>query len=318
MGAAPVPEALHRALAALAWLVRLRLLPTLAPIAPLMHAAANRIRWGEHRGGMFVEVEGIDASRAPRRRSWHLLAEGDDGPLIPSMAIETIIRNALRGRLPSPGARAALRELELEDYQPSFDRRKIFTGIRDGDANDDATADTPLYARILGSAWHGLPAPIREMHAARGAHAASGRARVERGRGVLARLAAAVIGLPPACSDVPVVVAFDASTSGETWRRTFGKHSFSSRQSSGRGRSQHLLCEHFGPLRFDMALVAGSERLSLVLRRWSIFGLPLPMALCPHSESYESTENGRFNFHVRVSHPLTGLIVQYAGWLVRA
>jgi Saccharopine dehydrogenase NADP binding domain len=61
MGAAPVPEALHRALAALAWLVRLRLLPTLAPIAPLMHAATNRIRWGEHRGGMFVDVEGIDA-----------------------------------------------------------------------------------------------------------------------------------------------------------------------------------------------------------------------------------------------------------------
>jgi hypothetical protein len=39
MAAAPVPETLHRALAALAWLVRLRLLPTLAPIAPLMHAA---------------------------------------------------------------------------------------------------------------------------------------------------------------------------------------------------------------------------------------------------------------------------------------
>ena len=44
MGAAPVPEMLHRVLAALAWLVRLRLLPTLAPLAPLMHAATNRIR----------------------------------------------------------------------------------------------------------------------------------------------------------------------------------------------------------------------------------------------------------------------------------
>ena len=35
MGAAPVPELLHRFLAALAWLVRLRLLPTLSPIARL-------------------------------------------------------------------------------------------------------------------------------------------------------------------------------------------------------------------------------------------------------------------------------------------
>jgi len=66
-----------------------------------------------------------------------------------------------------------------------------------------------------------------------------------------------------------------------------------------------------------MALVASRERLSLVLRRWSIIGLPLPMVLCPRSEAYESAENDRFNFHVRISHRLTGLIVQYDGWLVR-
>jgi Domain of unknown function (DUF4166)/Saccharopine dehydrogenase NADP binding domain len=317
MGAAPVPEALHRALAALAWLVRLRLLPTLAPIAPLMYAATNRIRWGEHRGGMFVEVEGVDASRAPLRRSWHLLAEADDGPLIPSMAIEAIICNALRGRAPAAGARAAIRELELDDYQQSFGQRKIFTGIRDGDASGDANNNAPLYARILGNAWQHLPAPIRRMHDVRGRHAAKGRAKIERGRGLLAQLAAAVIGFPPACSDVPVAVEFDTAKSGEIWRRTFGNRSFSSRQSSGHGRSQHLLREHFGPLRFDMALVAGGEHLSLVLRRWSILGLPLPLAVCPHSESYESAENDRFNFHVRISHPLTGLIVQYDGWLVQ-
>ena len=130
MGAAPVPEVLHRVLAGLAWLVRLRFLPTLAPIAPLMHAATNRIRWGEHRGGMFVDVEGVDASHTPVKRSWHLLAEGDDGPLIPSMAVEAIIRNALRGRAPAPGARAAVLELELEDYHQSFDlRNDIHRGV---------------------------------------------------------------------------------------------------------------------------------------------------------------------------------------------
>ena len=301
----------------MAWLVRLRLLPTLAPMAPLMHAAVNWIRWGEHRGGMFVEVEGVDASHAPLKRGWHLLAEGDDGPLIPSMAVETIIRNALRGRAPAAAARAAIHELELEDYQQSLDRRKIFIGIRDGGAADDAENDAPLYARILGSAWQSLPAPIRHMHELRSTLVARGRAKVKRGRGLLARLAAAIIGFPPASSDVPVGVEFDASKGGETWTRTFGKHSFFSRQSSGRGRSQHLLCEHFGPLRFDMALVARGGRLSLVLRRWSIFGMPLPVALCPHSESYESAENDRFNFHVRISHPITGPIVQYDGWLVR-
>jgi hypothetical protein len=29
---------------------------SLAPSAPLLHAAIKRLRWGEHRGGMFVAV----------------------------------------------------------------------------------------------------------------------------------------------------------------------------------------------------------------------------------------------------------------------
>jgi hypothetical protein len=67
-----------------------------------------------------------------------------------------------------------------------------------------------------------------------------------------------------------------------------------------------------------MALVVEHERLLLVLRRWSFCGIPLPMWLCPRSQSYESAEGNRFNFHVKISHPLTGLIVSYDGWLERA
>jgi len=85
MGAGPVPEILHRALNALAWLVRLRLLPSLYPFAPLMFQAINILSWGEHRGGMFVEIEGVDARGERARRSWHMIAEKDDGPFIPSM-----------------------------------------------------------------------------------------------------------------------------------------------------------------------------------------------------------------------------------------
>jgi len=69
MGAGPVPEILHRVLIALAWLVRLRLVPTLYPFAPLMFQVINILRWGEHRGGMFVEIEGLDAEHKPVRRS---------------------------------------------------------------------------------------------------------------------------------------------------------------------------------------------------------------------------------------------------------
>jgi hypothetical protein len=319
MGAAPVPEVLHRLLTVLAQAVRWRLLPSLSPIAPLMHFATNHIRWGEHRGGMFVEVDGNDASGAPLTRSWHLLAEGDDGPLIPAMGVEAIVRNALRGRAPSPGARAAVRDLELDDYAASFGRRTIFTGTR----SDQGAGAVPLYARILGEAWHTLPPPIRDMHDMQGAAVtAQGRASVERGRGPLARLVCAFIGFPKTAADIPIRVRFDASRadkmpSGEIWSRKFGGQAFSSRQFAGSGRSEHLLCERFGPLTFAMAVVVADQRLSLVLRRWSIFGLPLPLWLCPRAQSYESTEDGRFNFHVRISHALTGLIIRYDGWLVR-
>jgi hypothetical protein len=313
MGAGPVPESLHRALVALAWLVRLRLVRSLLPLAPLMHFASNRLAWGEHRGGMFVELEGVLASGASTRRSWHLLAEGDDGPLIPSMAVDALVRKVLEGQTPPVGARAAVRDLELDDYEKLFASRTIHGGTRN--AEDDGPS---LYARLLGAAWQNLPAEIRDMHDVGAAASAKGRASVQRGSGLLARLAAAVIGFPRATADTPVSVQFNAVGKAETWTRTFGSEPFSSRQFAGRGRSERLLCERFGPLTFAMALVPEAGRLRLVLRRWSAFGVPLPMWLCPSADSYESAEDGRFGFHIEISHPLTGLIVRYRGWLVRS
>jgi hypothetical protein len=67
-----------------------------------------------------------------------------------------------------------------------------------------------------------------------------------------------------------------------------------------------------------MALVPDGQRLQLVLRRWSIGGVPLPLWFGPRIEAFESVEAGRFQFHVRISHPLTGFIVQYEGWLAPA
>lgn len=314
MGAGPVPEVLHRALIGFAWLVRAKLVRSLLPLARLMHWATNRLRWGEHRGGMFVEVEGADSAGAPARRSWHLLAEGNDGPLIPSMAVEALVRKALAGQLPSPGARAAVRDLELDDYEALFAGRTLYTGARD----EIAAKNAPLYARILGSAWDEVPAEIRAMHDVRSTASAEGRASVERGRSPLARLAAWVMGFPDAAADTPVSVKFEVVDGVETWTRTFGNQTFSSQQFAGRGRSDRLVSERFGPLEFAFALVAADGKLELVLRRWSAFGVPLPLWLAPRSKSYEASEGGRFRFHVEISHPVVGLIVRYKGWLVPA
>jgi hypothetical protein len=65
-----------------------------------------------------------------------------------------------------------------------------------------------------------------------------------------------------------------------------------------------------------MALLCESERLRFVVRRWCVWGVPLPRALAPRGDSYEFAEAGRFHFHVEIAHPFTGLIVRYRGWLV--
>ncbi|CAN5208386.1 DUF4166 domain-containing protein [soil metagenome] len=308
MGAGPVPELLHRGLIALSWAVRWRLLPSLLPFARVIHFVSNHVTWGEQRGGMFVEVAGADGAGTPVRRSWHLLAEGDDGPLIPSMAVEAIVRKALDGHSPAPGARAAVRDLELEDYERLFEDRTIHAGVR-----TDGEDGPPLYRRVLGTSWDALPPEVRAMHD--GVTRAEGRARVERGAGLLSRLVAFLLGFPKAGNDVPLSVRFAPSPEGEAWTRSFAGKAFSSDQFAGRGRSERLLCERFGPLTFAMALVTDGRRMRLVLRRWTVFGVPLPMWLCPRSNSYETAEDGRFRFHVEIGHKLTGLIVRYQGWL---
>src|SRR5262249_13106053 len=193
MGAGPVPRILHRAFNLSARAVSLGLLRSLGAFAPLMHAAINVLRWGEHRGGMFVAVEGTDADGRRTARSCNRVGEGADGPLIPSMAVEAITRRRLAGQRPAPGARAATRDLELSDYEALFSRRKIFSGIR-----ETPTAATPLYRRLLGDAYAQLPAPIQAMHDLTDMLAAECLATVDRGRNPVVRAHATVVGFTPA------------------------------------------------------------------------------------------------------------------------
>src|SRR3569833_394542 len=311
VGAGPVPHMLHRALNVFAWLVRCRLLPSLLPFANLMSVLVNKLRWGERRGGLFVVVTGLDGRERATRRSWHLLAEGDDGPFIPSMAIESIIRKMLDEHLPAPGARAAVYDLELSDYEALFAKRTIDAGSRD----ETYTMAMPLFERLLGDAWLNLPESIRRLHTFSTESEVCGECVVERSSGWLANGIAFLFRLPPAGKDVPVSVRFLSETGQERWIRTFGRHIFASTMSSGHGRSERLLCERIGPVEFAQALVIDDRCLRLVMRRWTVSGIPLPLWLGPRSNSYETEEDGRFHFHVDLSHPWFGPIVRYRGWL---
>ncbi|NEX93294.1 DUF4166 domain-containing protein [Caulobacter sp. 17J65-9] len=313
MGAGPVPEILHRMLNGLARGVAAGVLPSLEPFAPVFHRAINLLRWGEHRGGMFVDVHGVDGDGLPIHRSWHLLAEGDDGPLIPSMAAEAIVRKMLDGQTPAPGARSAAGDLDLADYDALFARRTIHTGVR-----EPVPAAAPLYRRVLTGAWERLPAPIRDLHDLDGDLRVEGTADVERGTGLASRIVGAVFGFPRAGRQVPVAVDFKLTPQGEVWRRTFDGRSFHSVQSEGTGRFEGLVVERFGPFAFGLALVLEDDRLNLAVRRWTAFGVPMPAAWAPGGPAHEAAEDGRFRFHVEIGLPLVGLVVRYRGWLARA
>lgn len=312
MGAGTVPEIMHRILNLFAWGVRLHLLPSLSRFGGPMHWVTRHLRWGEHRGGMFVTVTSGTLTRS-LTRSWHMVAEGEDGPFIPSMACAAMIRRCLEGRRPAPGARAATGDIELADYEALFATRAIRTGTRE---LSDATATLPLYRRLLGDAYAMLPAPLQAMHDLRGGMSAEGIATVTRGTSWLARATGALIGFPRAGEKVPVRVDFKRENGLEHWTRSFAGRSFHSTQEQGRGRSEWLLCERFGPVCIGMALVVEPDRLRLSVRKWSLLGVPLPRTFAPRADAYEHAESGRFHFHVEISHPLTGPIVGYRGWLV--
>ena len=304
-GAGPRPPATHRILWLLAGLVRVRLLPSLLPLARFLDWAADHIRWGEDRGGMIVEV-----SDGQRTRSWHMLAEGNSGPYVPSMAAEAIIRKCLDGAWPEAGARSAQHEVELSDYDAMFARRGIVSGIRE-DRNG-----TP-YQRVLGSAYAELPRPVRDLHAFETTAAFSGRARVAGASNPVGKLVARIFGFPRPADDIAVTVTLAREDGVETWTRSFAGSTFQSMQQEGEGRYAGLIVERFGLTGFGMAVVVEGGRLGLVLRRWDILGLPMPRWLMPHVTAGEHADDGRFHFLVDIALPVLGRLVRYEGWLLQ-
>ena len=307
MGAGPTPAVLHRLLWLAAGLVKLRILPSLVPLAPVMNWVINTVRWGEHRGGMIVEVKGRLAEEI-RKVSWHLLAEGEGGPFIPSMAAEAIVRMCLNGTPPAAGARSGHRDLELEDYAPLLSAHGIQYGFRE-------ERPATIYEQALGPAFQKIAPPLQKFHRNTTAFSMRGKADVERASSTLARIVSAFFGFPKAGKNIDLKVQIDFDGRHETWARVFAGKRFKSKQSAGSGRYEGLIVESFGPFNFGMAVTEMNGRLGLILRDWDILGLPMPRILLPSIAASEHGADDRFNFDVELKHPLLGLLVRYKGWL---
>lgn len=256
-------------------------------------------RAGGDRSAMRVTLRGSGVERC-----WTLVAADGDGPEIPTLAAALVAEEILAGRI-EPGARDAAGLLTLAQFEPAF----AGLSIRHETVE---TAAPPLYARAMGARFDALPPAVRGMHDFDGDGGAAGEGRVVRGRHPLARLMGRVVRFPPTGS-YPLHVSFAEQRGVETWTRRFGPHGFSSRLS----RRGDGVVERFGPMRFAFALPSDGEGLAMVLRGWSLFGMPLPLRLAPRITGREWQEGGRFRFLVEIRAPLIGEVVRYCGWLER-
>jgi Domain of unknown function (DUF4166)/Saccharopine dehydrogenase NADP binding domain len=297
---------MHFALTLLAVAVRLRILSGLDPLArPLRWIAAMLHRFGSDRGGMQVRVAGLCADGTAEERTWTLIAEAGHGPQIPAVPAIVLTRALFAGTL-KPGARPCLGAFTLAEAEAALKTLSVSTHTE--------TQRLPLlFGVIRGLDYAALPAPVRDLHTVIDRRHWSGQASVTRGKALLARLAAALMRFPPAASDVAVAVVMTRNGPGEIWVRNFGGRSFHSHLSADR---HGCMTERFGRMRFRIGLNLRDGRLHYPVVGGSFLGLPLPRALLPRSTSHEAVDGqGRATFDVALSHPLTGLIVRYQGWL---
>ncbi|MGA8398950.1 MAG: saccharopine dehydrogenase NADP-binding domain-containing protein [Stellaceae bacterium] len=121
-------SAMHLGLYLGGLLVRARLVPSLVPFAKPLRWMAERMKGlGSDRGGMVVEVRGIDAAGVAARAVWSLVAEAGDGPAVPTLPALAAIRALADGSLSQPGARACAGVLNLDAIAREFAPYRIST-----------------------------------------------------------------------------------------------------------------------------------------------------------------------------------------------
>ena len=137
------------------------------------------VRWGEHRGGMFVSVAGADTDGARSNAHGTCSRKATTGRS----------SRRWRSRRSSANASPATRPSRARGPQPprsnSTTTRRCSPAGRSTQASREAVPRTdalPLYRRLLGEAYELLPAPIRmPCTILKGAMAAEGIATVTRG-----------------------------------------------------------------------------------------------------------------------------------------
>lgn len=170
----------------------------------------------------------------------------------------------------------------------------------------------PLYARLLGPAFEGLPPALKRIHDARRIKRYAGRGDVRGGTGLIARIIARFAGLPIARTDIPIEITISATESSEDWLRKFGTQRMQSRLTDRKQRLE----ERLGLMVLTFDLSAQQERIVWSLYSARLALLPLPLTWLLRCAATEAIHDGRYDFDVSAHVRGIGLIVHYKGWLV--
>ena len=152
-GAATRPVWLHCLLVILARGISRGALPKLNRLTGLFHRARGLFRFGIHRGGMIVS-----ATNSTGAASWHLVAEGDYGPFVPTLPAVALVKKYLNNKAPVPGAYSGDEVIDLQDLEPEFAKLNIRYGLQyDGH-------DRPVYEASMGDAYQRLSPAVQDLH----------------------------------------------------------------------------------------------------------------------------------------------------------
>ena len=303
--AGPQPLWMMRLLRVFTRLSQWKLLPPLRVFAGLFHKIHHALSMGEHRSGFFLEAEG-----AQGKAQFFLIAEGDDGPLIPSIPAAIIIKKRLAGERLKAGAYNGCESgISFADFDAYFKTLNISHNIY------QAKDKVSVYRRYLGGSFSALPAPLQALHDIDTPKLFQGECKITRGRNPLGRIICGVFGFPKACERAKVSILMKPLADGsELWERNFNGRTMRSIQSCGQGRRAGKITERFGIVSVDMSYFKEGDKYRLQTSGWRIGGLPMPKFLCPGGNVYESAQGSRFHFHVQLCVPFIGEVVKYVGW----